>query len=160
MKILVLSDSHGHRENMLRAVEQIAPDLIIHLGDCVRDTECLEQSYPAIPLWQVRGNCDFAPTAPESGLEELDGVRIFFAHGHRHNVKINMDSFCNSVYFSGARLGLYGHTHRARWNRVGAVEILNPGSIGDHLHPTYALVETCGNGAFSCHIHDLEEDEK
>ncbi len=160
MKILVMSDSHGKKENMLRAVEKTAPGLIIHLGDCVRDTVCLEQHYPSIPLWRVRGNCDLCDLAPESGLEEVDGVRIFFAHGHRHNVKINLDSFCNSVCFSGSRLGLYGHTHVPRHNQLGPIEILNPGSIGDYRRPTYALVETTGTGTFSCHIYDLEDDEK
>ena len=158
MKILVLSDSHGACENMLRAVEKVSPRLIIHLGDCVRDTYCLEENYPNIPLWRVRGNGDLEPFVPDSGLEEIDGVRIFFAHGHRHNVKLNMDSFCNSVCFSGSNLGLYGHTHRAGWNQVAGVEILNPGAIGDRLHPSYAVVETTGNGAFSCCICQLEEE--
>ncbi|MBO5976692.1 MAG: YfcE family phosphodiesterase [Oscillospiraceae bacterium] len=158
MKILVMSDSHGSEENMLRAVEQSSPNLIIHLGDCVRDTECLEQSYPSIPLWRVRGNCDFDFVTPESGLEEVDGVRIFFAHGHRHGVKMNMDSFCNSVCFSGAKLGLFGHTHRAVWHQIAGIEILNPGSIGDHRNPTYAIIETTGTGAFSCRLCKLEEN--
>ena len=157
MKILVLSDSHGHEENMLRAVEKSSPRLIIHLGDCVRDTDCLERFHPDIPLWRVRGNCDFGSHVPDSGLEEADGVRIFFAHGHNHNVKLNLDSFCNSTCFSGAQLGLYGHTHRARWLQLGSIGILNPGSIGDRLRPTYAVVETTGSGAFSCHIYDLED---
>lgn len=157
MKILVMSDSHGSTGNMLRAVEKTSPSLIIHLGDCVRDTDALEREYPAIPLYRVCGNCDFGSVMPESGLEEIDGVRVFFAHGHRHNVKLSMNSFCNSVHFSGAQLGLYGHTHRARWKQVGSIEILNPGSIGDHLHPTYAVIET-NNGTFSCRTYDLEED--
>ena len=158
MKILVLSDSHGNEKNMLAAVARTAPGLIIHLGDCSRDADCLGKFYPNIPLWQVQGNCDFCSFAPESGLEEVDGVRIFFAHGHRHNVKLNMDSFCNSVCFSGAKLGLYGHTHQARWNSVGGMEFLNPGSIGDHRRPSYAIVETTGNGQFSCRICYLEEE--
>ena len=160
MRILVLSDSHGHKENMLLAVEKTAPHLIIHLGDCVRDTCCLEENYPSIPLWRVRGNGDFEPSVPDSGLEEFDGVRIFFAHGHRHGVKINMDSFCNSVCFSGAQLGLFGHTHRSIWKQLGGIEILNPGAIGDYRNPSYALVETTGSGQFSCHIYQLEEDVK
>ena len=102
MKILVLSDSHGHEENMLRAVQSSSPALIIHLGDCVRDTDCLERAYPNIPLWRVRGNCDFGSHFPDSGLEEVDGVRIFFAHGHNHSLKLNLDSFCNGTCFSGA----------------------------------------------------------
>ena len=157
MKILVMSDSHGNSANMLRAVEKTSPGLIIHLGDCVQDTAVLRRNYPHIPLYIIRGNCDIAPNEEEYRIEEVDGVRIFFAHGHRHNVKINMDAFCNSVYFSGSRLGLYGHTHRARWQRLGEMELLNPGSIGDAYHPSYAVVETA-DGNFSCHIYDLEED--
>ncbi len=158
MKILVMSDSHGNKANMLRAVEKTAPGLIIHLGDCVRDTDCLERHYPSIPLWRVRGNCDFGSFAPEYGLEEVDGVRILFAHGHNHNVKLNMDSFCNSVCFSGAKLGLFGHTHRAVWHQIAGIEILNPGSIGEHRNPTFAVIETTTNGSFSCRICKLEED--
>ena len=56
MKILVMSDSHGSTENMLRAVEATTPGLIIHLGDCVRDTAALELAYPHIPLYKVCGN--------------------------------------------------------------------------------------------------------
>ena len=33
MKILVLSDSHGNMENMVRAVDLTQPRLILHLGD-------------------------------------------------------------------------------------------------------------------------------
>ena len=39
MKYLVLSDSHGNVDNMVRAVEREKPDGIIHLGDCWRDAE-------------------------------------------------------------------------------------------------------------------------
>lgn len=159
MKILVMSDSHGNEDHILRAVEQSSPGLIIHLGDCVKDTDCLERHYPSIRLWRVRGNCDFDFTSPEYGLDEFDGIRIFFAHGHRHSVKMNLDSFCNSVCFSGAKLGLFGHTHRAMHKSFGSFEILNPGSIGEHRNPTYALIETTPSGVFSCRICYLEDEK-
>ena len=37
MEILVLSDSHGKVDHMVRAVEQFHPRQVLHLGDCVRD---------------------------------------------------------------------------------------------------------------------------
>ena len=43
MKYLVLSDSHGNVDNMVRAVEREKPDGIIHLGDCWRDAEELHE---------------------------------------------------------------------------------------------------------------------
>lgn len=35
MEILVLSDSHGRVDHMIRAVEQFHPRQVLHLGDCV-----------------------------------------------------------------------------------------------------------------------------
>ena len=49
MKYLVLSDSHGNVDNMVRAVEREKPDGIIHLGDCWRDAEELHELFPRLP---------------------------------------------------------------------------------------------------------------
>ena len=59
MKYLVLSDSHGNVDNMVRAVELVKPQGIIHLGDGWRDVEELRELFPSLPLEQVPGNCDF-----------------------------------------------------------------------------------------------------
>ena len=59
MKVLVLSDSHGNLSNMMRAVEQESPRMILHLGDCWRDGERLHDRFPSLPLEQVYGNCDY-----------------------------------------------------------------------------------------------------
>ena len=48
MKILVLSDSHGNVSNMAAAVEQTAPRMIFHLGDCWRDAEKLHDLFPLL----------------------------------------------------------------------------------------------------------------
>ena len=49
MKILVLSDSHGAVSPMEQAVERTDPHLILHLGDCWRDGEKLQNRFPTIP---------------------------------------------------------------------------------------------------------------
>ena len=113
MKILVLSDSHGAVSPMEQAVEQTSPDLILHLGDCWRDGERLHDRFPAIPLEQVPGNCDFRPTEPVERLLELRGKRILLCHGH---------------------------THRPLVDRRGRTLFLNPGSIGDPTRPSYGVV--------------------
>ena len=46
MKYLVLSDSHGNVDNMVRAVELVKPQGIIHLGDGWRDVEELRELFP------------------------------------------------------------------------------------------------------------------
>ena len=63
MRIAVFSDSHGVKEPMLAAIEEQKPDMVLHLGDYVRDAE-------------------------ENLLFNADGVRIFMTHGHRYNVKL------------------------------------------------------------------------
>lgn len=141
---------------MRRVITETRPDCLIHLGDCVRDAEAIAREFPELPMHMVCGNCDpeFSPV-PEDELFELDGVRIFIAHGHRHRVKYGLDAFRNAVYFSGASLGLFGHTHSAFAEQYGSMQILNPGSIGDLLHPSCAVVEIRGGAAF-CRLLSCE----
>ena len=53
MEILVLSDSHGKVDHMVRAVEQFHPRQVLHLGDCVRDAQALERQFPQLPVTMV-----------------------------------------------------------------------------------------------------------
>ena len=65
MKYLVLSDSHGNVDNMVRAVELVKPHGIIHLGDGWRDVEELRQLYPRLRLSR------FPATAISGALKRL-----------------------------------------------------------------------------------------
>ena len=158
MLLAVFSDSHGNTERMIAAIERHSPDCVAFLGDVVKDIAVVRARFPDLPIHAVRGNCDGpAPGWPDSDLFELGGVRIFCAHGHNHNVNWGLDQFGTSVLCSGSALGLYGHTHRALYQEVGGIQILNPGTIGDALHPSYALVEI-ENGAAHCRILDYKEN--
>lgn len=157
MLLAVFSDSHGATANMLAAVERHHPDAVAFLGDGEKDIAYLHARFPDLPLHAVRGNCDGGTDLPDSDLFELDGVRIFAAHGHNHAVRWGLDKFGTSVLCSGAALGLYGHTHQALYQEVGGIKILNPGSIGDALHPTYGLAEL-ENGSITCRILDCKEE--
>ena len=90
MNILVLSDSHGNLDNMVRAVEREAPDRIFHLGDGWREAGRLHDRFPALPFWQVRGNCDCAAPVPAERLVVLEGLRILLCHGHTYHVKSSL----------------------------------------------------------------------
>lgn len=157
MLLAVFSDSHGDDQAMRRAVERCRPNHIFFLGDGVRDAAQIARSFPAIPMTILRGNCDFDTACPDRALIELDGVRIFAAHGHNHGVKLSLDGFCNSVCCSGARLGLFGHTHRPLLRDMAGVTLMNPGSIGNLSSPTFGLV-TIENGDFQCKIVHINED--
>ncbi len=154
MNIAVFSDSHRNTKNMITAIEDYKPDCIIHLGDLVPDADTISRIYPKLPMYSVRGNCDYDFTAQESQLIELGGVRIFLAHGHRHGVKISLDSFLNSTCCSGSALGLFGHTHHAICRSFGNVQLFNPGSCASGPRPTYGQV-TIENGMAFCKIVDI-----
>ena len=47
MKIAVFSDTHGNTGKMLRTVEALRPDAVVHLGDYERDTGGLKKASPA-----------------------------------------------------------------------------------------------------------------
>lgn len=140
MKILVLSDSHGHIENMSRCAGKLSPDTIIHLGDCTCDISALKKELPRTPIVNVRGNCDSDNTVSELEIIELSGHRLFICHGHRYGVKLSLDGFLTSAMCSGAAVALYGHTHIPDLRTENGILILNPGSVGRGRRPTCALL--------------------
>ena len=145
MKILVLSDSHGNVSNMAAAVEQSAPRMIFHLGDCWRDAEKLHDLFPDIPLEQVPGNCDYRPSEPAEKLLFVEDKRILLCHGHTYGVKQSLLTAGYAAEEQNLDLFLFGHTHRPLVDMRGKTLFLNPGSIGDRLRPTYGVV-TIENG--------------
>lgn len=140
MKILVLSDSHGNIENMVRAVEAEQPRMVLHLGDCWRDAEALRDRFPSLEFCQVPGNCDFRSAEPAERLLFIEDFRILLCHGHTYGVK---QSLLRAGYEAEAQnldLFLFGHTHVPMVDRRGKTWFLNPGSIGDHFRPTYGVI--------------------
>ena len=159
MKILVLSDSHGNVSNMLEAVEREAPNRILHLGDCWRDAEKLLDLFPAIPLEQVPGNCDFRSTEPNEQLLMLEGKRILICHGHTYGVKQSLLSAGFRAEELDLDLFLFGHTHRPLVDLRGKTWFLNPGSIGDYTRPFYGIV-TIENGKINARTVPLNPPKK
>ena len=41
MKLLILSDSHGRIERCVEVIERERPQMLLHLGDLVRDARCV-----------------------------------------------------------------------------------------------------------------------
>ena len=125
MKYLVLSDSHGNVDNMVRAVEREKPDGIIHLGDCWRDAEELHELFPRLPLEQVPGNCDFGRFEALERVLILDDHRVLIAHGHTMGVKTGL---LRAVPCAGAERrssALRSHACAAR-GRVGTADAAQP----------------------------------
>ena len=114
MKIIVMSDTHGSVRDATNAILacRTGCDLVIHLGDTVRDFECIKLAFPDIAFIGVAGNNDFFSNGYDSEcLLDLDGVKTFICHGHEYGVKRSIDSLLWRAQAKDAALVLYGHTH-------------------------------------------------
>lgn len=156
MKAAVFSDTHRNTALMLQTVRRVRPDVILHLGDHDRDTDELRLEFPEIPLYCVRGNCDLASSAPDTEVVQLGPVKAFLAHGHQFGVDWGrLDSLVYAAQEAGAQLVLYGHTHRADYEEIGGVKVVNPGTAGKGRELTWALIEVFDNGGIACEIRPL-----
>ena len=155
MLLAVFSDTHGNIEPMCAAIRTWQPDLVLHLGDYVRDALTVRERFPELDLRYVRGNCDVGlRDEPEKLSLNLEGVELFATHGHLYNVKYALDSLRNAAYFSGAKLCLFGHTHQRLYLDMGGIQFLNPGTAGQGYALTAAQV-VIENGTAACKIVPL-----
>ena len=153
MLIAVFADSHGDLSGMCAAIDEYKPDMALHLGDYARDAEELQRRYPRLDIRYVRGNCDrWDDDVPDYLRLVADGVWIYMTHGHRQNVKMTLDALANAVHFSGAQLGLFGHTHCPELKRMGDVTLFNPGSAGRGRR-SWGFVTVKGT-EFTCQLMD------
>jgi len=156
MKAAVFSDTHTNTALMIEAIRRSQPDIIVHLGDHDRDTAVICSEFPDIPLYSVCGNCDLAATAPETDIVPMGPVKAFITHGHLYDVEYDrLTSLVYAAQEQGAKIAMYGHTHRALYEEIGGVKVLNPGTAGKGRDLTWALLEVCGNGNISCQIKEL-----
>lgn len=147
-RILVFSDSHRFLRTMYEAVDRHKPDLVVHLGDVMRDAEELSYAYPQQAIVMVPGNCDGWTTEPLQKLLEIQGKKILFSHGHIWHVKSGYDAALAAARQAGADLVMFGHTHRAYCVREeDGLWVLNPGSA----RYSYGIVTIAG-GELDCQL--------
>lgn len=133
MKVLVVSDSHGQDLYIAKALDREWPiDAMLHLGDSQEDQE--EFAYilagEDVPLYMVRGNCDYDPSCPADQIVELGAHRILMTHGHLCGVSNGTQRLIQKALENDCGIAIYGHTHRPEIDdSIPGLLILNPGSI-------------------------------
>lgn len=50
---------------------------------------------------------------------------------------------------------MFGHTHRALFDQIGGIFVLNPGTAGKAPRRTWAKLEITPDGTVSCDICDI-----
>jgi len=148
MRILAVSDSHHDISGLVPVLKKFARevDLIAHMGDGVEDLErAARVARVLLPRVEgVRGNGDSDPDLWPRRLIGSSDRPILLLHGHHEGVNDDLGRIVIAAESAGAKLVLFGHTHRPFFEEYRGVVALNPGSIsrprGREL-PTFAIVD-------------------
>ncbi|MCA1057842.1 metallophosphoesterase [Rossellomorea aquimaris] len=157
MKLLVVSDSHGSKEELVDLSKKYQSDVdaMIHCGDSE-----LSADDPALSSYLiVRGNCDMDARLPDDLVEDVDGHSIMVTHGHLYGIKMSLMKLRYRAEEVGAKFVFFGHSHTLGAELNNGILFLNPGSIllpRGRSERTYALVnaeEQEINVTFLTHDH-------
>lgn len=145
MKILLISDSHGHKDRIPSILERHGDiSYVIHLGDYGTDVDAVNEAYPALPTAAVQGNNDKSRVYPDEKLLQLAGRGIFITHGHAYNVGRDLTPLVAKAHQQKAEIAVFGHTHVPHVEQKDGVLLVNPGCLfrPRSLHgATYAILE-------------------
>lgn len=188
-RILAMADSHvpDHQkdlpEELIRAIFDEAPDLLLHAGDVSRD-EILDRFRERMQVYAVRGNRDLlrGTRYPARLRFEIGDISLFLCHGEGDPLHYLLTKgYCLLAdlfrrkpdperlnHFPResrtADIVIYGHTHVDRLDIRNGRLFINPGSSfaggsgARFLIPSYALLEIRSDGSVSVEIHQLRAD--
>jgi len=148
MKILVVSDTHKNIENVIKFINSMNTlDMVIHLGDYVKDAEELSYIFHPLKFIYVSGNCDALSgeyRVEDEKLLKINGRNILLTHGHKYNVKRGFEHILRRAEELKADLVLYGHTHCADISNINGIVFFNPGSCScprDSVRPSVGMLK-------------------
>ena len=131
MKILILSDSHGHHELVRAAIGREAPiDLLIHAGDVEGDLERILGPAREYGIRAVAGNMDWSDSLESELCFPLgDHHNVYLTHGHRLGVHGSRKKLREKAQKCGADIAIFGHIHMPVYEEEDGITVINPGSI-------------------------------
>ena len=158
MRILVLSDTHGDFNSMLRAIDaQKNAEVIIHCGDGKAQIDSLTEKFPDKKIIAVRGNCDFGAKYPDVQNVEVGGKKIFVTHGHLFQVKFTPYNLICAARENKADIVCFGHTHCAMNEYEDGLYIMNPGSCHGYC-ASYGYIDITDKGDIVTNIVRLDRE--
>jgi len=138
--LLVMSDTHGNGAHVAAAAAQCGADIVVHLGDGVRDVAQLRAQRT---VYAVHGNCDISSAEPAERILAVEDVRLLMVHGHRQGVKNSLLRIGLYAAEKAVQLALFGHTHQPCEQFYEGVCLYNPGSLGAP-RATYGVITIDG----------------
>ncbi|MBG0764166.1 MAG: metallophosphoesterase [Tissierellales bacterium] len=144
MRIAVISDTHRITNSIIEELKDKSYDLIIHLGDFIKDAEKIEEILE-VEIIKIKGNCDFREfDGDEEIIRVFKNKKFLITHGHRYRVKYNLDN----LFYRAKELEvdgvLFGHTHNSFNENIEGVIFFNPGSPSNprgSYDKTYGIIE-------------------
>lgn len=160
MKILVVSDTHGHEKNLEKVLEKVGPiDQFIHLGD-VEGHEDYIEALAGCPVHMVAGNNDFFSSLPREEEFWIGKFHVLITHGHYYGVSVGTSRLEEEAVSRKIDIVMYGHTHRPEIYIGDKATILNPGSLSYPRQwgrkPSYLLMEIDREGEAHYTVNYLE----
>lgn len=149
MRIVVISDSHGHGSVVDRIIRnEPKAEIVIFLGDVTSDIEDFTYEYTDKKFYIVSGNCDIFSHYPYTTVADINGVKIFITHGHTLGVKGGTGALASAARQSDCKIALYGHTHVPYTKYEDGLYIVNPGSCARSREGgnSYAVIDIRDNG--------------
>ena len=129
MKVLIVSDTHGHNKDLERVLDKVKPiDALIHCGD-VEGEEDYIAAIADCPTYIVAGNNDYFSNLDRELEFELGGKRIWLTHGHYYGVSMGNERILEEGRGRRVDLVMFGHTHRPCIEQYDDITLLNPGSL-------------------------------
>lgn len=131
MTVGVIADTHGVL--LPGAIEALrGSELIVHAGD-VGPAAILRRLEEVAPVFAVYGNNDdrlLRDTCPAEQLVTAGGITIGVIHGDRWPPDRRLVGLAGHFLDRGARVIVYGHTHRPLIQEMNGVILFNPGAAG------------------------------
>lgn len=145
MKILIVSDTHKHHENLEMALERVGHiDLLLHLGD-VEGGEDYIEAITDCPVHIVAGNNDFFSMLKREEEFMIGKYHVFMTHGHYYYVSMGVERIKEEGKARNADIVMFGHTHKPFLEEEDGMVILNPGSLSyprqNGRRPSYIVME-------------------
>ena len=133
-KILLISDTHGHIDNIILKYAKKA-DLVIHAGD-IGDINVIDKLSKVSNLKAVFGNIDNAEIRScinENEFLNIEGFKILITHIAGKQPNYN-NSVRKIIYNESPDILIYGHSHilRVENDKKNNIICINPGAAGKH----------------------------
>ena len=144
MRILIVSDTHRHEENLEIVLQREKNlDMLIHLGDS-EGSEDYIRTIAECPCYIVKGNNDYFSDLNRDIKMTIGKYRVLLTHGHHYYVSLGTETIISEGRAQDMDIVMFGHTHRPLVYIREDITVLNPGSLSyprqEGRIPTYIMM--------------------